>query len=65
MWHSIGKGVPFKTFDVKVQVQNVPDFDVKHFENYSFSYRTSQIFLTILLLYIGYSLQDSGAMQDH
>ena len=24
MWRSIGKGVLFKTFDVKVQVQNVP-----------------------------------------
>ena len=35
MWRSIGKVVLFKTFDVKVQVQN---------EKYSFSYGTSQRF---------------------
>ena len=40
LWRSMGKGVLFKTFDVKVQVQN---FDIKLFEKCSIFCGMSQL----------------------
>ena len=41
-WRSIGKGVLFKTFDVKVQLQNVPELWRQSVEKFTpFPYRTS------------------------
>ena len=51
MWRSMGKGVLYKTFDVKVQVHFVPELSrqtfwkVNRFVKYSFSYRTSHIIM--------------------
>ena len=41
MWRSIGKRVLYKTFDVKVQVQNVPELWRQTFWNMSFSCSSS------------------------
>ena len=46
MWRSIGKGVLYKTFDVKVQALLCLNFDVNRFVKYSFSYGTSHMFET-------------------
>ena len=43
LWRSIGKGVLYKTFDVKVQALLCLNFDVNRFVKYSFSYGTSHI----------------------
>ena len=42
-WHSIGKGVLFKTFETKFMYILYLNFDVKRFEKYSFSYGISHI----------------------
>ena len=52
MWRSIGKGVLFKTFDVKVQVHFVP-------EKYSFSYRTSH------MIYLNFDVNFLQAECEH
>ena len=45
VWCSVGKGVLFKTFDIKVKVQNVPELWRQTFWEFSFSYGASHIII--------------------
>ena len=54
LWRSIGKGVLYKTIDVKVQALLCLNFDVNRFVKYSFSYGTSQLYICTKGLFLWY-----------